>query len=83
MTRRQRTIAVETRADLILADYAGVKDYAAHFETQMHRGRVRGLLVTAYPWFVRARKILTRLTRLTGLGRLARLATRATHGCSS
>ncbi len=44
MTRRQRNIAVEARADLILADKPSVQAYAAYFETQMHRGKVRRLL---------------------------------------
>jgi hypothetical protein len=54
MTRRQRSVAVEARADLILADKPSAKAYATHFEAQMHRGKVRRLLVTSYLWFVRA-----------------------------
>ena len=61
MTRRQRNIAVEARADLILADEASVEVYAAYFETQMHRGKVRRLLYTRYLWFARADTILNRL----------------------
>jgi hypothetical protein len=61
MTRRQRNIAVEARADLILADEALVEAYAAHFETQMRPGKVRRLLYTGYIWIVRAATILTRL----------------------
>ncbi len=63
MTRRQRNIAVEASADLILADKPSVEAYAAYFETQMHRGKVRRLLCTGYLWFARAGS-----TILTGLG---------------
>jgi hypothetical protein len=61
MTRRQRNIAVEARADLILAEEPSVKAYSAYFETQMHRGKVRRLLATVSLWFVRAGPILTGL----------------------
>ncbi len=64
MTRRQRNIAVEAHADLILADEPSVEAYAAYFETQMHRGKVRRLLGTVYLWFVRAGPILTGLGRM-------------------
>jgi hypothetical protein len=47
MTRRQRNIAVEARADLILADEASVEAYAAYFKTQMHHGKARRLLIPA------------------------------------
>jgi hypothetical protein len=58
MTRRQRTIAVEAHAELILADEPSAEAYAAYFETQMHRGKVRRLLFTGHLWFVRAATIL-------------------------
>jgi hypothetical protein len=61
MTRRQRNIAVEARADLILADEPLVEAYAAYFETQMHCGKVRRLLYAGYIWLARAVTILTRL----------------------
>ena len=61
MTRRQRNIAVEARADLILADELLVEAYAAHFDTQMRRGKVRRLLYIGYVWFARAVRLLTRL----------------------
>jgi hypothetical protein len=61
MTRRQRTIAVEAHADLILADEPSAEAYAAYFETQMRRGKVRRLLYTSYLWFARAGTILTGL----------------------
>ena len=61
MTRSQRTKVVEARADLILADEPSAQTYAAYFETQMHRGKVRRLLYTSYLWFARAGTILTRL----------------------
>ena len=58
MTRRQRSIAVEARADLILAGKPSAKAYAAHFETQMRSGKVRRLLCIRYLWFARAGTIL-------------------------
>jgi hypothetical protein len=61
MTRRQRNIAVEARADLILADGPLVEAYAAYFETQMHRGKARRLLYAGYIWFARAGRLLTGL----------------------
>jgi hypothetical protein len=61
MTRRQRSIAVEAHADLILADEPSVEAYAAYFETQMRRGKVRRLLYTSYLWYARAGTILTGL----------------------
>jgi len=61
MTRRQRNLTVEARADLILADEPSVEAYAAYFETQMHRGKVRRLLYRSYLWFARAGMIMTRL----------------------
>ena len=62
MTGWQRNKVVEARADLILADEPSVEAYAAYFETQMHRSKVRRLLYTSYLWFARAG------TFLTGLG---------------
>ena len=61
MTRRQRNIAVEARADLILADEASVEAYAAYFKTQMHHGKAPRLRYTSYLWFARAGTILNRL----------------------
>jgi hypothetical protein len=61
MTGRQRSEVVEAHADLILDDEPSVKAYAAHFETQMHLGKVRRLLFTSYPWFARAWSIPTGL----------------------
>jgi hypothetical protein len=66
MIRRQRDIAVEARADLILADKPSVEAYAAHFETQIHRGKVRRLLYAGYLWFARAGTILTGLGHSPG-----------------
>lgn len=63
MTRRQRNIAVEAHADLILADKSSAEAYAAYFEIQMHRGKVRRLLCTSYLWFARAGALLTGLGR--------------------
>ncbi|HCU91866.1 MAG TPA: hypothetical protein DHU96_03665 [Actinobacteria bacterium] len=54
MTHRQRNIAVEARADLILTDEPSVDAYAAYFEAQMHRSKVRGLLRAVDLWFARA-----------------------------
>jgi hypothetical protein len=51
----------EARADLILADEPSIEAYAAYFEIQMHRGKVRGLLRTSYLWFTHAGTILTGL----------------------
>jgi len=68
MTRRQRNITVEARADLILADEPSVQAYTAYFETQMHRGKVRRRLYASYLWFARAGTILNRL----GLGSRSR-----------
>ncbi len=61
MTGRQRNKVVEARADLILADEPSVESYAAYFETQMHRGKVRRLLYSSYLWSARAGTILTGL----------------------
>ena len=60
MTRRQRSRAVEARADLILADEPSAEAYTAWFETQLHHGTMRRLLYTGYLWFGRAG--LVRLT---------------------
>lgn len=61
MTRRQRNLAVETHADLILAGEPSAEAYAAYFETQMHRGRLRRLLYSSYLWFARAGAVLAGL----------------------
>jgi hypothetical protein len=61
MTGRQRSKVVEAHADLILADEPSAEAYAAYFETQMHRGKVRRLLLTSYLWFARAGTVLTGL----------------------
>jgi hypothetical protein len=45
MTGRQRSKVAEAHADLILADEPSVKAYAAYFETQMHLGKMRRLLL--------------------------------------
>jgi len=68
MTRRQRSMTVEVRADLILADGPSVQAYAAHFETQVHRGTVRRLLFTSYLWLARAGTTLTRRRRRPASG---------------
>ncbi len=52
MTRRQRTELVEVRADLILGGGCTAGEYALHFETQMHRGKLRRLLDKCYVRFV-------------------------------
>jgi hypothetical protein len=62
MTGRQRNRVVEARADLILGDEHSAEAYAAHFETQMHGGKVRRLLYLSYQWFARTG------TYLAGLG---------------
>ena len=54
MTRRQRNMTVETRTDLILTDAPSVEAYAAYFETQMRRSKVRILLYTSFRWIARA-----------------------------
>ena len=56
MTRRQRAMTVEARADLILADESSATAYAAHFEAQLHDGRVRRLLYASCLWLARASK---------------------------
>jgi hypothetical protein len=61
MTRRQRTIVVEARADLILADEPSVQAFTAHFETQMYRGIARRALSAGYLSFARAGTIMTML----------------------
>jgi hypothetical protein len=61
MTGWQRSRVVETRAALILADLLSVEDYAAYFDTQMHRGKGRRLLFAGYLWFTRAGRVLARL----------------------
>jgi hypothetical protein len=44
----------ETRADLILADELSIEAYRRHFETQVHRGRIRRLLHASYLHLARA-----------------------------
>jgi hypothetical protein len=44
----------ETRADLILADGPSIEAYGHHFETQVHRGRIRQLLYASYRHLARA-----------------------------
>ena len=44
----------ETRADLILADGLSIEAYGRHFETQVHRGRIRQLLYASYRHLARA-----------------------------
>jgi hypothetical protein len=44
----------ETRADLILADGLSIEAYGHHFETQVHRGRIRQLLYASYRHLARA-----------------------------
>lgn len=39
---------MKTRTDLILADERSAEVYAAHFETQMHRGKARRWLYAGY-----------------------------------
>jgi hypothetical protein len=53
MTRRQRNMAVEAHADLILADTPSVEAYAAYFEAQMYCGKLRRMLYTSYLRFAR------------------------------
>jgi hypothetical protein len=50
MTRSQRDKTVEAHADLILAEQHSLRTYAAHFETQMRRGKMRGLLCAGRRW---------------------------------
>jgi hypothetical protein len=54
MTRSQHDQLVKTRTDLILGGELTAEVYAAHFEIQMHRGKVRDRLYTAYIHFARA-----------------------------
>jgi hypothetical protein len=44
----------EARADLILADELSIEAYGRHFETQVHRGRIRQLLYASYLHLARA-----------------------------
>jgi hypothetical protein len=59
MTRRQRDKTVEAHADLILAEEQSLRTYSAHFETQMRRGKMRGLFRAGCRWFTRAGTALT------------------------
>jgi hypothetical protein len=59
MTARRRNNLVEARADLILGGTLTAKEYAVHFEAQMHRGKV---LYISY--LVRAGASLVRLCYL-------------------
>jgi hypothetical protein len=59
MTRWQRNLAVEARADLILADEPSVQAYAAYFETQLQRAKIRRLLYAVYLQFARVSAILS------------------------
>jgi len=63
MTRRQRDKAVEAHADLILAEEPSLKDYAAHFEAQMHRCLARRLLSASCRWLTRAGALLPGVRR--------------------
>ncbi len=67
MTGSHRDIVVEARAGLILADQPSARAYAAYFETQMRRGRIRRLLFSSYLWFARTGTVLTGLGP-TGIG---------------
>ena len=51
MIRRQRNILVEVCADLILTDEVTAEAYAIHFDSQMHRSKVRKLLYTSFLQF--------------------------------
>jgi hypothetical protein len=53
MTRRQHDQLVRTSADLILGSEFSARAYAAHFETQMHGGKVRKWLYASYIHFAR------------------------------
>jgi hypothetical protein len=52
--RAGRHGTAETRADLILADELSIEAYGRHFETQVHRGRIRQLLYASYLHLARA-----------------------------
>jgi hypothetical protein len=54
MIRRQRNKLVEVRADLILTDEVTAEAYAMHFESQMHRSKVRKLLYASFLQFARS-----------------------------
>lgn len=53
MTHRQHDQLVKTRTDLILGDELTAEVYAAHFETQMHSGKVRKWLYAMCIYFAR------------------------------
>lgn len=50
----RRARLVEERADLIFATDLGLHAFAAHFEAQMRRGRIRRLLYASYLFWARA-----------------------------
>ena len=52
--RADRHGTAEARAHLILADELSIEAYGRHFETQVHRGRIRQLLYASYLHLVRA-----------------------------
>jgi hypothetical protein len=58
MNGRRDIELVEARADLILVDELSAKAYELHFETQMRRGRIRGLLYASCLHFARAGVVL-------------------------
>lgn len=61
MTRRQRHELVAVRAHLILADGPAVEAYKLHFERQLRREKVRGLLRAIYVQYARASAVLAGL----------------------
>jgi len=61
MTRRQHDQLVKTRTDLILGEELSAEVYAAHFETQMHRGKIRRWLCAGYIQFARGGAIASGL----------------------
>ena len=61
MTRRQRDELVAVRTDFILAEAAAVEAYRLHFEAQMRRGKIRGLLHASYVHFARFGAVLSGL----------------------
>jgi len=56
MSRWQRDVVVEARADAILADARSAEAYAGHFESQLHRTGFRA-------WRHRALLVLLALLR--------------------
>lgn len=49
---------VEARADRILPDELTARAYAAYFDAQMHRGKVRRLIYSSYVHFARASAVI-------------------------